>query len=135
MADDRSREKRRLAMQAVRQVDTAPELIVRRLLHSLGYRYRLHRRDLPGTPDIVFPSRKKVIFVHGCFWHGHECRRGQLPKSRVEYWAPKLKANQLRDERVAMELRCAGWEVLVVWQCMLADDERLQELLCDFLAA
>lgn len=95
-------------MQAVKQKDTKPEMAVRRLLFSLEYRYRLHRKDLPGKPDIVFPGRKKAIFVHGCFWHAHGCPKGQPPKSNLEYWGPKLEANVKRDEEKIAELESLG---------------------------
>ncbi|MBT9368323.1 very short patch repair endonuclease [Rhizobium sp. CSW-27] len=120
MVDTRSPDQRRRIMQSVKQKDTGPEIAVRKKLHSLGYRFRLHGRTLPGRPDLVFPSRKKVIFVHGCFWHGHECSKGALPKSRLEYWKPKIDANKTRDERNVNELKKAGWESLVLWQCEVA---------------
>lgn len=120
-------------MQQVKGKDTQPEKIVRSLLHSLGYRFRLHRKDLPGTPDLVFPSRRLVLFVHGCFWHGHGCRIGQLPKSRLDYWQPKIEANRARDLRKEGALVAAGWRVVVVWQCELFDRDsfavRLRSLL------
>lgn len=120
-------------MQQVRGKDTQPEKAVRSLLHRLGYRFRLHRKDLPGTPDIVFPSWRLVLFVHGCFWHGHGCRIGQLPKSRLDYWQPKIEANRARDHRNEIALAAAGWRVAVVWQCELADlgglETRLKGLL------
>jgi DNA mismatch endonuclease (patch repair protein) len=121
-------------MQSVRQKNTGPELAVRRLLHGMGYRFRLHRRDLPGTPDIVFPSRKKVIFVHGCYWHGHGCSKGRLPKSGLAYWGPKIARNQERDATNAADLGRAGWEVLTVWQCEMQDEQSLAERLVAFLA-
>lgn len=123
MADHVTADRRSYIMSMVRQKDTKPELALRRALHRLGYRFRIHRRDLPGSPDIVFPSRKKVVFVHGCFWHGHGCKWGQLPKSRPEYWKPKIETNRERDKRALTELREAGWEPLVVWQCELRDLE------------
>ena len=123
MADHVTADGRSYIMSMVRQKDTKPELALRRALHRLGYRFRLHRRDLPGSPDIVFLSRKKVVFVHGCFWHGHGCKWGQLPKSRPEYWKPKIETNRERDKRALTELREAGWEPLVVWQCELRDFE------------
>ena len=105
-------------MARVRSTDTAPEMTVRRLIHSLGYRYRLHRRDLPGTPDIVFPSRRKVIFVHGCFWHQHTCKRGsRVPATRQDYWAPKLARNVQRDRIAAARLKKLGYRRLVIWEC------------------
>lgn len=110
-------------MQSVKTKDTGPEQTIRRALFGAGYRYRLHRRDLPGSPDIVFPSRKKAIFVHGCFWHGHECAKGRPSKSRTEYWGPKIAANCARDARNVRDLQDKGWDVLVVWQCELADLE------------
>jgi DNA mismatch endonuclease (patch repair protein) len=125
--------KRSEIMRAVKSEDTGPEVAVRKMLHRLGYRYRLHRRDLPGTPDIVFPGRRKVVFVHGCFWHGHRCRYGWLPKSKLEYWQPKIEANRKRDVRKLRELRRAGWEVLVVWQCELKQETRVVQKLVSFL--
>ena len=133
MADTRTPDQRRRIMKAVKTKNTGPELVVRKALTSLGYRYRLHRKDLPGSPDIAMIGRKKAIFVHGCFWHGHECQKGKAPKSKLEYWGPKLKANRDRDERKARELRDLGWSVLTVWQCELQDLESLRARLVDFL--
>lgn len=113
--------------------NTAPELVVRRLLHTLGYRFRLHRRDLPGSPDIVFPSRQKVIFVNGCFWHAHGCRIGSPPKSRPEFWLPKLKKNRTKDARNMRALRDSGWGVLTVWQCQTRSRDRVIARLLSFL--
>ena len=113
-------------MQQVKGKDTRPERIVRSLLHHLGYRFRLHRKDLPGTPDIVFPSRRLALFVHGCFWHGHGCRIGKLPKSHLDYWQPKIEANRARDRRKEAALAAAGWRIAEVWQCELADRDRLR---------
>ena len=121
MADHVTAERRSYIMSRVGQKDTKPELALRRALHRLGYRFRLHRRDLPGSPDIVFPSRRKVVFVHGCFWHGHGCRWGRLPKSRPEYWKPKIETNRERDKEALSALRDAGWEPKVVWQCELRE--------------
>lgn len=120
-------------MSRIRGTNTAPELTVRRLLHIQGYRYRLHRRDLPGTPDIVFPSRKKVIFINGCFWHAHGCRIGRPPKSRQEFWLPKLERNRSKDVRNRRALRNSGWGVLTVWQCQTKSQERLTERFLSFL--
>lgn len=123
-------------MRAVRSRDTKPELVVRRLLHAMGYRYRLHRRDLPGAPDIVFPGRRKIIFVHGCFWHGHDCARGaRLPATNVDYWRSKIARNVTRDADNIAALKAAGWEVLVVWECQLKARDRhvLAPLLQGFL--
>jgi DNA mismatch endonuclease (patch repair protein) len=122
-------------MKAVRTKDTGAEMIVRRLLHARGYRYRLHRRDLPGSPDIVFPRLRKVLFVHGCFWHGHECNKGRLPKSKLDYWRPKIEANKERDLRSIAALSELGWEVAVVWQCELRDESALMAKLNNFLLA
>ena len=129
--DTRTSEQRRRIMQAVKSRDTGPEMIVRRLLHRMGYRYRLHQKDLPGKPDVALVSRRKAIFVHGCFWHGHGCPKGRLPKSRLDYWQPKLAKNRERDRKKEEQLRSLGWSVLVIWQCETADLEilalRLQE--------
>jgi DNA mismatch endonuclease (patch repair protein) len=113
--------------------NTAPELAVRRLLHGVGYRFRLHRRELPGTPDIVFPTRRKAIFVNGCFWHAHGCRIGRPPKSRPEFWVPKLERNRLKDARDRRKLRNLGWAVFTVWQCQTKFPDRLQARLVSFL--
>jgi DNA mismatch endonuclease (patch repair protein) len=121
-------------MARVRKVDTKPELIVRRALHAMGYRFRLHRRDLPGTPDIVLPARRKVIFVHGCFWHQHGCKlAGRLPQTREDYWGPKLKRNRERDQLAQRALTAARWEALTIWECETKDQLRLQELLHQYV--
>lgn len=120
-------------MQAVKSKDTGPELAVRRLLHGMGYRFRLHRRDLPGTPDIVLPKYREAIFVHGCFWHSHGCSKGQPPKSRHDYWLPKLEQNVERDRRKIEQLEREGWKVLVVWQCETKDKEALAARLQEFV--
>jgi DNA mismatch endonuclease, patch repair protein len=134
MVDTLSPEDRSRRMSAIRSGNTKPEMVVRRLLHGLGYRYRLHRRDLPGTPDLVFPSRRCVVFVHGCFWHRHEdCRLARLPKSRVEFWETKLEGNRQRDQRKVRELVESGWRVLIVWECELADVDALTMRLKSFL--
>lgn len=133
MTDTRTKEQRRRIMQAVKSKDTGQEWHVRRLLHRLGYRYRLHVRALPGTPDIVFAGRRKAIFVHGCFWHGHGCRIGRPPKSREEYWGQKIAANQLRDRRKQEELERESWSVLTVWQCQIKDLRALETMLQEFL--
>lgn len=107
---------RRMAL--IRSTDTKPELIVRKLAHSLGYRFRLHRRDLPGKPDLVFPRHNAIIFVHGCFWHGHDCPKGRRrPKSNVQYWESKITGNANRDRRSTQALLALGWSVLIVWEC------------------
>lgn len=131
-----SKERRSEIMSRIRGKDTSPELKVRSLLHNLGYRYRLHSKKLPGCPDLVFSSRKKVIFIHGCFWHGHKgCKKGRLPKSRLEYWEPKIKANRKRDAANARKLKRDEWNVLVVWQCELKNIETLKDKLISFLNA
>jgi DNA mismatch endonuclease (patch repair protein) len=113
-------------MRSIRKTDTRPELAVRRLAHRLGFRYRLHRRDLPGTPDLVFPSRKKVIFVHGCFWHQHDCPLGRKkPSANPKYWHPKLARNVARDAQNWERLRALGWDVLVIWECETRDSTLL----------
>jgi len=133
MTDTRSPEQRRRIMQSVKTRDTGPEVSIRRALHRLGYRYRLHVKDLPGSPDLVFPARRKVIFVHGCFWHGHECPKGNLPKSRLEYWGPKIAKNKERDSRNAKQLEELGWKSTVVWQCDLKDEKAVQKRLVRYL--
>ena len=131
--DDKSSSARSRNMSRIHSRDTKPEIIVRKILFSLGYRFRLHRRDLPGVPDIVMPGRKIVIFVHGCFWHSHAgCRRAVTPKSRDSYWVPKLLRNAERDIKVRNELLAMGWRVLWIWECSLstkAGRERLPDLL------
>jgi DNA mismatch endonuclease, patch repair protein len=133
MVDNRTPASRSALMSRIGGRDTAPEMIVRRQLHALGYRFRLYRRDLPGTPDIVFPSRRKVIFVNGCFWHLHGCRIGRPPKSRPEFWLPKLQRNRSKDLRNKRALRTLGWDVLVVWQCQTSSQNRLAARLNTFL--
>jgi DNA mismatch endonuclease (patch repair protein) len=123
-------------MGRVRSKDTGPELVVRRLVHAMGYRYRLHGKGLPGRPDLVFRSRGKLIFVHGCFWHLHKgCALARLPKSRTDFWLPKLEANRLRDAKTQRALRRAGWKVLVVWECQLKSEARTRDTLRRFLDA
>jgi len=129
-------EARSKIMRAVRSKDTQPELAVRHVLHALGYRYRLHRKDLPGSPDLVFVRRRKVIFVHGCFWHGHNCKRGaRQPKSNADYWQAKIARNQTRDVSSVNALQKAGWKSMIVWECELSLAERdgLTSRLIDFL--
>jgi DNA mismatch endonuclease Vsr len=128
---------RRRNLRAVAAKDTAPELRVRRLLHRLGFRFRLHRRDLPGTPDIVLAGRRKIVEVRGCFWHRHPdpaCRNAVLPKVRAEWWAAKLARNVARDDCNLAALREAGWSVLVLWECETKDETALREWLKSFLA-
>ena len=121
-------------MACVRSKDTEPELWVRRLAHRLGYRFRLHRRDLPGKPDIVFPGRRKIVFVNGCFWHGHQgCKRATRPQARREFWAAKIEGNAARDARNLAALMAEGWDVLTVWECEIRDVVELTDRLHGFL--
>ena len=133
MANTHTPQQRRTNMQAVRSKNTAPELLIRSITHRLGFRFRLHRKDLPGTPDIVFPSRKKVIFVHGCFWHGHDCPRGALPSSNRDFWQSKITKNRTRDSHSEEQLEKEGWRVLTVWECETKDQEVLEERITRFL--
>jgi DNA mismatch endonuclease, patch repair protein len=129
-----SAEKRRKVMRSIRGKNTRPEMIVRRSAHALGYRYRVHGVKLPGRPDLVFSRRRKVVFVHGCFWHQHEgCKLAKVPKSNLEYWLPKLERNRLRDARAQADLRGLGWQLLVIWECEV-DDQKLAERLREFLS-
>lgn len=115
-----SKEKRSEVMRAVKGKDTTPEVALRKALFALGYRYRLNVKNLPGKPDLVFPKHRAVIFVHGCFWHGHDCKRGaRMPKSNVDYWRKKIAGNQARDKRNVAALEDLGWRVITVWECEL----------------
>jgi DNA mismatch endonuclease (patch repair protein) len=111
--------------------NTKPEMLVRRLVHGMGYRYRLHQADLPGKPDLVFRSQRKVVFIHGCFWHGHKCRLGRMPKSRLEYWKPKITGNKERDVRTLRRLRSMRWRALVLWECQLQNLDTVSLLISD----
>ena len=134
MADVFTSEKRSAIMAQIKGENTKPELLVRRIVHSLGYRYRLHGKKLPGKPDLVLPRHHKVILVHGCFWHGHaRCRRSALPTSNVDFWHEKIEGNRTRDRRTVRKLRRMGWQVLVVWQCETKDVARLTARLELFL--
>lgn len=127
-------EQRSERMSRVRCKDTKPEWVVRRLVHGMGFRYRLHRRDLPGNPDLVFPIRGKIIFVHGCFWHRHgSCKYTRWPKSKLEFWKPKLEENSRRDKANLRELRRLGWRVMIVWECQIGNVERLAARIQKFL--
>lgn len=127
-----SKEQRSRMMAAVRQRDTPAEIRVRQVAHSLGLRFRLNVRSLPGSPDIVFPKHRKVIFVHGCYWHRHECKKATMPSSRIDFWKAKFEANILRDRRAIRELRKLGWKVLVVWECQTNDIDRLMKTIEKF---
>ena len=126
--DTFSPQKRSSVMACVKSRDTGPEKLVRSLLHAMGYRFRLYRKDLPGTPDIVLPRYGTVMFVHGCFWHQHDgCKRAKLPATNTDFWQKKLTANKKRDARIAEELEELGWKVLVIWECELKNREALCE--------
>lgn len=131
--DTLSPEQRSERMSRVRAKDSKPEMVVRRAAHAMGYRYRLHRNDLPGKPDLVFPAKKKVVFVHGCFWHRHDCKLGRLPKSNLDFWLPKLQKNRQRDLANQAALNALGWEALIVWECEIGDEGALRARLGDFL--
>ncbi len=120
-------------MRAIRSKDTAPEMQVRRLVHGLGYRFRLHRKELPGRPDLVFAARRKVIFVHGCFWHRHSCRRATIPTANREFWMEKFRQNKARDRKVLKALKAEGWDSLVIWQCELKDSDSVAARVIAFL--
>ncbi len=131
--DTFSREQRSAVMRQVKGQDTRPEMRVRRLIHGMGYRYRLHVRALPGCPDLVFPGRRKVVFVNGCFWHGHHCEAAKLPASNRAYWEAKQQKNAARDARNAGALRRSGWGVLSIWECELKNEDRVARRVRAFL--
>lgn len=134
MADRITPEERSRIMSRIKGRETKPEKLVRSLLHGMGYRFRLHAKNLPGKPDIVLPRHNKVIFVHGCFWHGHKrCKRAKRPATRKEFWNRKIDGNIKRDEKVKRQLRALGWQVLVVWQCQTRDQKKLSKLLDKFM--
>ena len=133
--DRLTKERRSWLMSRVGGKDTAPEMIVRKLLHGLGYRYRLHVAGMPGKPDMVLPSRRKVVFVHGCFWHAHSCRLGKTPKTNVDFWQGKAATNAARDAKNSRLLAADGWRVLVVWQCEIKNIAKLERRLIRFLGA
>lgn len=136
MADQITPEQRSRTMRAVKSQNTKPEIKVRRLLHRMGFRFRLHHKDLPGKPDIVLPRHKKVIFVHGCFWHGHAgCKEAARPTSNTAYWNAKIDRNMARDERALQEIQNQGWQPLVVWECQTKDAEALYARLAAFLTS
>ena len=128
-ADKRSEIMRRITCK-----DTKPEIIVRRIIHSLGFRYRLHKKELPGKPDLVFSKRRKLMFVHGCFWHQHEgCKSSHIPKSRQDYWEPKLNRTVSRDKQNQAKLRELGWDILVIWECELREVQQIAKKIIAFL--
>jgi DNA mismatch endonuclease (patch repair protein) len=136
VADIVDAETRSRMMSGIRGKNTKPEMTVRRALHAMGYRYRLHARELPGKPDIVFRGRRLAIFVHGCFWHRHTdpyCKLARMPKSRPEFWEPKLEGNRARDEANVAALKAMGWNVLIVWECQIKNLEPLKNLLQHFI--
>ena len=134
MLDIFSPPKRSQIMSSIKGYDTKPELMVRSLLHRMGYRFRIRQGRLPGNPDVVLHSHKKVIFIHGCFWHGHKrCKRSRRPNSNIEFWSQKLDKNMARDKRQIRDLRRVGWKVLVVWQCQLKDVKKLEKKLRKFM--
>lgn len=136
MTDTLTPTERSERMRRIRAKDTKPELLVRRLVHGMGYRYRLHTKDLPGTPDIAFRNRQKAIFVHGCFWHQHpspHCKMARMPKSRRDFWEHKLQGNRARDERILKQYEEMGWKVLIVWECLTKNEEELKENIRAFM--
>lgn len=134
MADVLTPEQRHKNMAAIRSKDTKPEKRVRSLVHSLGYRYRLHQKDLPGKPDLVFRPRRKVIFIHGCYWHMHDCPNGRVvPKTNTEFWQAKRKSNKKRDRANLKALKNIGWKVLVIWECDIKNTLQLQRTVQQFL--
>lgn len=129
-------EQRQRCMASISGKNTKPELIVRKLLFSMGYRYRLHYSNLPGKPDLVFPGKRKVIFIHGCFWHRHDCKKGKsLPSNNSEFWKKKLAENQSRDSRNIIDLKKQGWNTLVIWECQIGDLQSLADNLHSYLQA
>ena len=129
-----SKTKRSAVMRRITKTNTQPELRVRKLLHAMGYRFRLHAPEIPGRPDIVFRAKRKVIFVHGCFWHQHRgCKLARQPKSNLEYWVPKLEGNWRRDTRVRRQLARDSWSYLTVWECQVQDEKRLANRLSNYL--
>ena len=132
--DTVNKEKRSWMMSRVKSKDTKPEKIVRSMIHRMGFRFRKNRRDLPGSPDIVFPKYRKVIFIHGCFWHGHKnCSKASRPSSNEEFWSDKLDTNIQRDRKKVRELKKQGWKVLIIWECQIKDEKRLTRKIKRFL--
>lgn len=134
MTDVLTPEQRRRNMSSIKGRNTKPEMLVRSMIHRMGYRYRLHRSDLPGKPDLVFPGRRKIVLVHGCFWHMHNCRYGNVvPKTNAEFWQKKRSGNVERDKVVLEQLEHLGWKVFTVWECWTRDKELLQQRVTEFL--
>lgn len=134
MVDTLTPEQRSAVMSRIRRSDTKPELIVRRMLHAIGYRFRVQMKGVPGRPDVAFPRRRKIVQVHGCFWHAHQdCPAFKVPTTRQEFWQAKFTRNRERDARLEAAARAQGWQVLVVWECDLKNPEVLERRLCDFL--
>lgn len=134
MMDKLSKRQRSELMARVRNKNTKPEVLVRKLVHGLGYRYRLHKKELPGKPDLAFIGKRKVVFVHGCFWHGHNCKSGKnIPSTNQDYWINKLKNNKLRDTKNQRELKKAGWDYLIIWECELKDMKKVRIKIISFL--
>jgi DNA mismatch endonuclease, patch repair protein len=131
--DPLTKEERSERMSRIRNANTKPEMLVRSLVHCMGYRYRLHARYLPGKPDMVFRNRKKIIFIHGCFWHQHECNFYRQPRSNRDFWKPKLERNKVRDTEVRRELHKKGWHEMVIWECQIKDKYRLRSRIKRFL--
>lgn len=135
MTDIVDKKTRSRMMAGIKSKDTRPEMTVRRFLHGRGFRYRLHRRDLPGTPDLVLPRYKTVIFVHGCFWHGHDCRHFKLPATRTGFWKEKIGKNKSRDKKNEKKLLASGWKVITVYECSIRDDPSWQDTLLEKLSS
>jgi DNA mismatch endonuclease (patch repair protein) len=134
MVDKIDKETRSRVMASIHSKDTKIELYVRSIVHRIGYRFRLYRKDLPGSPDLTFPARRKAMFVHGCFWHRHDCSTGRkVPASNEGYWIPKLARNKERDVRTQQELRELGWDVLVIWECEAGDPDAIVKKVISFL--
>jgi DNA mismatch endonuclease (patch repair protein) len=133
LADTVSPSKRSDIMRSVKNQNTSPEILVRKNIYSLGYRYRIHCKKIPGTPDIVFLGKKKAIFIHGCFWHWHGCKRSRIPKTNSEYWEAKIKRNQERDNKNYRKLVDLGWRVLTIWECEISNKIKLSERLINFI--
>ncbi len=130
MSDIFSNEKRSQIMASVKSINTRPEIVVRKYLFACGFRYRINHPKLPGKPDIVLPKYKTVVFIHGCFWHGHrECEASQLPKTRLDYWSKKIESNSLRDKKNVSSLRIQGWQVIIVWTCQLSNKSKKEKAL------